>query len=96
MRLLLVTNLFPTPSEPERGIFILQLVKRLMNHCDVTVVCPLPWFPTWKILRGLIKYAQYSNIPARYEIYGIEVYSPKYPLISKISESYHAILMARG
>ena len=96
MKLLLFTNLFPTPYDPERGIFTLQLVKRLMHHCEVTVVCPLPWFPKWKILQGFTRYAQFSKTPTRYEIDGITVHSPKYPLIPKLSENYHAFFMTLG
>lgn len=96
MKLLLFTNLFPTPYDPERGIFTLQLVKRLKHHCEVTVVCPLPWFPKWKILQGFTKYAQFSNTPTHYEIDGITVHSPKYLLIPKLSENYHAFFMTLG
>jgi len=96
MKLLLFTNLFPTPYDPERGIFTLQLAKRLMNHCEVTIVCPLPWFPNWKILQRFKKYAQFASTPKYYEIDGIAVHSPKYPLIPRVSENYHAFLMALG
>lgn len=96
MNLLLVTNLFPTPSDPERGVFILQLVKRLKNICDVTVVCPLPYFPKLSFLKKLDKWYQFSLVPTEYEIEGIKVHSPKYPLIPKLSESRHAMLMSLG
>lgn len=96
MKLLLVTNLFPTPVDPERGIFTLQLVKHLKNYCDVTVVCPLPWFPNWKILKNQEKWFQYSQVPERYIIDNIEVHSPKYPLLPKISENIHDRLMTIG
>ena len=96
MKLLLVTNLFPTPFDPERGIFTLQLVKRLQQFCEVTVVCPLPWFPRWKVLAPFKKYAQFSSTPEQYEIEGISVHSPKYPLIPKLSENYHSFFMAQG
>lgn len=96
MKILLVTNLFPTPIDPERGIFTLQLVKHLNNYCNVTVVCPLPWFPNWKILKKHEKWFQYSQVPSKYIIDDIEVYSPKYPLLPKISENIHDKLMAIG
>lgn len=96
MKILLVTNLFPTPFDPERGVFTLQLAKRLQNHCDVTVVCPLPWLPNWKIFKNAGKWAQYSQVPQTYSIDGIKVYSPKYLLIPKISENIHDKLMSFG
>lgn len=95
MNLLLVTNLFPTPFDPERGIFTLQLVKRMKEHCNVTVVCPLPWFPNLSFIpKG--KYEQYASVPSQYLIDGVNVFCPKYPMIPKLSEKYQASLMAFG
>ena len=96
MNLLLITNLFPTPSDPERGIFTLQLVKRLEKICNVTVVCPLPYFPKLSIFKKFDKWYQFALVPDEYIIDGIKVYSPKYPMIPKLSESNHALLMSIG
>ncbi len=93
---LLVTNLFPTPADPERGVFTLQLAKRLNKICNLTVVCPLPYFPDIFFLKKFKKYQQYSLVPYEYTIDGIKVYSPKYPLIPKLSESRHAYFMSLG
>jgi glycosyltransferase involved in cell wall biosynthesis len=40
MRLLFVSNLFPNPVEPVRGVFNAQQVAALSKICDVTVVAP--------------------------------------------------------
>lgn len=96
MNLLLITNLFPTPYDHERGVFTLQLAKRLKNHCNIIVVCPLPWFPSWPFFPKLKKYKQYSNVPPNYNFEGIKVYSPKYLMFPKVSEKYHAFLMSVG
>lgn len=93
MRVLLITNLFPTPPDPERGVFILQMVKRLEAYCRITVVCPLPWFPNSGPLARIRGYREYTGIPRQYEIDGIKVYAPRYPFIPKISSSFHARLM---
>ena len=93
MNLLLISNLFPTPSDPERGVFTLQLVKRLRKFCKVTVVCPLPWFPSRGPLAKLEAYREYSGIPPKYEIDGVEVYAPRYLLLPKVSSRLHANLM---
>ena len=47
LKVLLFTNLFPNPGDATRGIFTEQLARELMEISDVTVVCPLPWFPRW-------------------------------------------------
>lgn len=91
--ILVVSNLFPTPTDPIRGVFTYQLVKRLTAICDVTVVCPLPWFPGW--LRGQMfrKWADFAQIPSVYDWQGITVHCPKYPMIPRVSEAAQAALM---
>lgn len=96
MNLLFVTNAFPTPAEPGRGIFTLQLIKHLEGHFDITVVCPLPWFPKIAGLARIKKYQNYSLVPASYTVKGTRVISPKYLLIPGLSESLHASLMYFG
>jgi len=92
LKLLLVSNLYPTPVEPTRGIFTHQLATRLRAHCDVTVACPLPWFPDLP-LPGTKRWKRYAQVPSRYEVDGIEVASPKYLLLPRVSEGLHARLM---
>jgi len=96
LRVLLYTNLFPTPSEPTRGIFTWQLARELRCMCDLTVVCPLPWFPRWSFLRRLRQWYEYSLVPREYEFEGIQVYSPKYLMLPKISEPFLGLLMFLG
>lgn len=93
LSILLISNLFPTPTDPIRGVFTYQLVKRLTALCDVTVVCPLPWFPGWLQGKMFEKWADFARIPTVYEWQGITVHSPKYPMIPKISEAAHAAFM---
>ncbi len=96
MNILLVTNLFPTPEDPERGIFTLQLVKALNKISHVTVVCPLPWFPKNKIFSRFKKWYAFSKIPSVYEIDGITVHSPRYVMLPRVSEGWHAFFMQMG
>jgi glycosyltransferase involved in cell wall biosynthesis len=90
----LVTNQFPTPSEPERGIFTLQIAARLAAHCRLTVVCPLPWFPRIPALRPLRAWYRFAEVPHAWTRDGIRIVSPKYALVPKVSEGLHARLMA--
>lgn len=96
LKVLLVTNLFPTPAEPTRGIFVLQMVRRLRETCDVRVVSPLPWFPRWSFLRFLRGRYGFALVPREYEVEGIPVHCPKYVMIPKVSESLHALLVLLG
>lgn len=95
-KMLLVTNLFPTPNAPTRGVFVYEMVKMLRDELDVTVVCPLPYFPRFAALSRFRQWAAYSEVPATYSFDGIEVHSPKYFMVPKLSERMHARLMYRG
>ena len=92
-RVILLSNLFPTPADPTRGIFTLQIAREMAASCQLTVVCPLPWFlrlPNWKVFRP---YNRFSLVPGEYEVEGIRVVSPKYPLVPYFSEWIHPLLM---
>jgi len=92
LKLLLVSNLYPTPMEPSRGIFVHQLALRLAKLIELSVVCPLPWFPDLP-LPGTSRWRQFARVPDEYTFDGIRVVSPKYPLLPKLSENRHASLM---
>ena len=96
MRVLLYTNLFPTPQEPTRGIFTWQLVQEMRQMCDLTVVCPLPWFPKWSFLRRFARWHAFSLVPSEYDFEGVRVHSPKYLMLPKISEPFLGLLMFLG
>jgi teichuronic acid biosynthesis glycosyltransferase TuaC len=93
IKVLLVSNLFPTPVDTTRGIFTYQLAKQLREMCDVTIICPLPWFPRWAASGIFKKWSEYAHVPSVYTWEGITVHSPKYLMIPKISEAIHAVLM---
>jgi glycosyltransferase involved in cell wall biosynthesis len=96
LRVLLFTNLFPSPEEPTRGIFTWQLAQEIRELCDLTVLCPLPWFPRWPFLRRFRQWYGFALVPKEYEFRGIRVYAPKYPMLPKISEALLAVLMFLG
>lgn len=44
MKVLLISNLFPSSFEPTRGVFNLNRFGALSRHCDVRLLCPTPWW----------------------------------------------------
>jgi glycosyltransferase involved in cell wall biosynthesis/peptidoglycan/xylan/chitin deacetylase (PgdA/CDA1 family) len=52
MRLLLITNVFPTPLQSSRGVFNRELVRALRGSHEMRVVCPLPWTDELSAARG--------------------------------------------
>lgn len=93
-KITLFSNLFPTPRDPERGIFIQQFAEALAQQVDLQVICPLPWNPHLPFTRN--RHPELSEIPAATSINGIKVYYPRYPLLPKISDPLHAALMFCG
>lgn len=96
LRVLVFTSLFPTPEHRTHGVFKWQLVRELSDICDITVVCPLPWFPGWRPLRRFVRWYAYAAIPREYDVDGIRVHSPKYLMLPWISEPFQALLMFLG
>jgi glycosyltransferase involved in cell wall biosynthesis len=92
-KIVLVTNLFPTPYDMERGVFTLQIALRLKELSDMIVVCPMPYFPAWKNLKRFSQWYGFSQVPENYSVQGITVLSPKYFMLPKVSEDFQATLM---
>lgn len=96
LRVLLFTNLFPNPVDKTRGVFTEQLARELEEICDVTVICPLPWFPNFEFLRRFPRWFEFAQVPNEYTIRGLKVYSPKYIVLPRISEPLLGMLMFLG
>ena len=96
LKVLIVSNLFPTPAQPERGVFTYQLAKALSEYCDVEVSCPLPWVPSWNIFRSHPDWKFFVDIPEKATMNGITIHYPRYILLPKVSEKIHASLMSLG
>ena len=47
MKLLLLTNVFPNPWQPTKGVFNLELARALARDHDVRVVAPVAWVDQW-------------------------------------------------
>jgi glycosyltransferase involved in cell wall biosynthesis/peptidoglycan/xylan/chitin deacetylase (PgdA/CDA1 family) len=81
MRLLFVTNIYPTPLDPTRGVFNHRLAVALSRRHAVRVVAPIPWVDEcahrWKDLGSLP--------PNRTrQMDGIEVSHPRYYYVPRI------------
>lgn len=91
MKLLLISNLFPNPKEPLRGIFVYNIAQELRKKCKLVVISPLPWVPIFLRKRG--KYRKFALVPKEFEIEGIKVFSPKYLALPKLGV-IHPFFMA--
>lgn len=84
IKTLLITNLYPNPQEPNRGIFVESMARGLREYCDITIVSPLPWFPRLGLLRGLKNWYKFSQVPYTYELNGQKIICPKYLAIPNV------------
>jgi teichuronic acid biosynthesis glycosyltransferase TuaC len=93
LNIILLSNLFPNEMEPVRGMFNYQLARGLSNNCKLSVICPLPYFPKFRLLSKMKRWYNFSKVPRKYLWEGIVVYSPKYIIFPKISEILHSVLL---
>jgi len=83
-KVLLVSNLFPTPADPARGIFTARLAEHLRRRCELSIVCPLPWLPTWTARGRTGRLCALANVPRNYVVDGALVHSPKYLAVPRL------------
>lgn len=94
MKILVITNLFPNPTEPTRGIFTEQILSPIKRKNDVDVLTPVPWFPKNIVFNSIKKWKKYKEIPSEYIWNNQEVKSIRYFYIPKIGGPAHALLMS--
>ncbi len=71
---LLVSRLYPRPSDPILGIFVEEEARAVARHCRVRVVSPVPWFPPAKLFP---RWYGYSQLPAEETRGGLEIFRPR-------------------
>jgi teichuronic acid biosynthesis glycosyltransferase TuaC len=74
LKALVVSRLYPRPSDPVLGVFVEEEVKALSKHCDIKVLSPIPWFPALRVFK---RWYEYSRTPAREIRKGVEVFRPR-------------------
>ena len=84
MRLLLITNVFPNPTQPTRGTFNLEMTRALcrLGH-EIDVVAPVSCFEEWRARRMGRRIG-----PQRQErMHGMHVYYPRSYYTPKVLRS---------
>jgi glycosyltransferase involved in cell wall biosynthesis len=75
MRLLLLTNVFPNPFEPTKGMFNLGLARALAREHSVRVLSPVSWLDEW---RAQVRGKPTPAADRRAVLEGVEVVYPRY------------------
>jgi len=73
MRVLVLSSTFPSSSQPTRGVFVRERIRRLGKRCEVVVVAPVPWFPLNRWIRR-----ERATVPAVEHQEGLTVYHPRF------------------
>ena len=94
-RLLVLSSLFPTPSEPGAGPFVRERMFRVARRRPITVVTPRPWFPGQGLIR---RWHPDWRIPAprRWTDEGVEVLAPRFPSPPGVGRRFDGASMARA
>jgi teichuronic acid biosynthesis glycosyltransferase TuaC len=74
LNVLVVSRLYPRPTDPVLGIFVEEEAVALSRLCQVKVVSPCPWFPP---LKAFERWYSYSQLPSRETRRGVEVLRPR-------------------
>src|SRR5262245_31726166 len=90
MRLLFLTNAFPSPWLPIRGSYNFELARSLARHHEVQVVVPIPWVNELRQLRDGAISPPRSRIGARD---GLTIHYPRYYYPPAVGRTwYHKFL----
>lgn len=87
--------LFPSPAQPQAGVFIRERMFRVARVLPLTVVAPVPWFPLQSIIRWWRPHFR-PDVPRREMQAGIEVLRPRFLSVPGIFKRWDGIFLALG
>ena len=88
MRILTLSNLYPNPAQPRKGVFVRERLRHVTagGKVEATVIAPVPWFPFRH--RRFGQYATFARVPRYSDDDGRRVYHPRYGLIPKLGAAF--------
>ncbi|TFW03108.1 glycosyltransferase family 4 protein, partial [Oxalobacteraceae bacterium OM1] len=81
MRVLCVTTFFPNAADPQRAVFVKNLVQAMRRRCAVDVISPVPYVPPLPPFGHKPEWRAQRAIPYRESIEGIEVRHPRFMVL---------------
>jgi len=79
-RILALSYLFPNKFYPNYGIFVLNRLKHVAQHCEIKVVAPVPWFP---FMERFAKFRNYTRIPRAATLENLDAFHPRFFMVPK-------------
>ena len=89
MRLSVITPVFPTSAESDRGIYIYNIVRSLQRHAVVDVVCSLVTYPPLPLVRP--PSMRNGQVNMHYSPEGVRVRYMKYPGLPVITRPLNSV-----
>jgi len=93
--ILVWSSLFPSPAQPQAGIFIRERMFRVAKELPMTVISPQPWFPLQRLIR-IFKPHFRPEMPEHECQSGIDVFRPHYFSVPGVFKHLDGWLMAAG
>ncbi|HJW53679.1 MAG TPA: glycosyltransferase family 4 protein [Burkholderiaceae bacterium] len=81
MRVLVLTTFFPNAADPQRAVFVKNLVRALKQRCKVDVISPIPYAPPFSLKAA---WRAQRAIPMVDTIDGIEVTHPRFVVLPRL------------
>jgi glycosyltransferase involved in cell wall biosynthesis len=93
LRALIYTTLFPNSVQPLHGNFILERMRHLLPHVDMTVVAPVPYFPRVNLNK---RWFEFAGTPHTERFGGFDIDHPRYLVVPRIGMTTHGVSMFAG
>lgn len=94
-RLLVFSSLFPSPADPNAGVFIRERMFRVGKHLPIVVVSPKAWSPFDPLIR--LRKPRFRPVAPPVEVQqGITVYSPRFFSLPGVLKHWDSTFMALG
>jgi glycosyltransferase involved in cell wall biosynthesis len=93
--ILVWSSLFPSPAQPQAGIFIRERMFRVAQDLPLTVISPQPWFPLQSLIRKFKPHFR-PETPRHERQSGIDVFRPRYLSVPGVFKHLDGWSMAAG
>lgn len=93
--ILVLSSLFPSPAQPQAGIFIRERMFRVGEHTPLLVVSPQPWFPGQAVIRRFRPHFR-PRAPLHEVQAGVEVFRPRFLSLPGVLKRLDGLMMALG
>jgi len=85
LRVLAITKIFPNAAEPLAAPFNRQQFSALREHCDLSILATIPWFPGAALLAKWSSAGRLARVPRRERIHGMDVSHPRTLFLPKLA-----------